>query len=117
MAAVSQDAQGMQTAMTSTNPLAVVPRDDAINQTLQQRAATPSTTTPAGVPAPAPTFTGQQAVQTAVKTITSGIQAQTKKNPQGFLNRLTGAQPSQVITPKTLATRPTAQRSQLALGR
>lgn len=59
----------------------------------------------------------QQAGQTAVKTITSGIQAQTKKNPQGFLNRLTGAQPSQVITPKTLATRPTAQRSQLALGR
>ena len=219
MGAAALAAQGMQTAMTSTNPLAVLPRAAAINQTLQQRAATPSTTTPAGVPAPAPTFTGQQADryntamasvsganapklaappapaptppptiannsqppqtppapgyfaqkaadnpggiiskgieaagmlknslqtgaqnitaaaqaiapvavaplrrlqqagQTAVKTITSGIQAQTKKNPQGFLNRLTGAQPSQVITPKTLATRPTAQRSQLALGR
>jgi len=69
MDAISQAAQGMQTAMTSQNPLAVVPRATAIHQTLQQRSATPSTTTPAGVPAPAPLAVNPSATPTGGKSL------------------------------------------------
>lgn len=69
MASAAQAAQGMQSAMTSPNPLAVVPRATAINQTLQQRSATPSTTTPAGVPAPAPLAVNPSATPTGGKSL------------------------------------------------
>lgn len=88
MGTAAQVAQGMQTAMTTTMspapvaPSQVMPRAKAFLSAMQQQRMTPTTTTPAGVPAPSSSFTGDQAdrYNTAMASI-SGPNAPRRVSP------------------------------------
>lgn len=126
MGAAAQVAQGMQTAMQTTMspaPVAssqVMPRAKAFLSAMQQQRMTPTTTTPAGVPAPSSSFTGDQAdrYNTAMASISGPnaprrvsptpapavtpppAPAPTLPNPQapGFLARKAAANPGGIIS-------------------